>query len=186
MDVEGNETADGLAKAGSQLQQQTATPTSLAWLRRQTKANRIDQWEEQWKTARKGASYKGEPRLKLDSAIIPLHKFDSNTIIQLRTGHGYFNSYLATKSTAHKKIPSTRCNCRTPTQSPQHLLLYCIRYTEARRALRAAIRPLPFTMEILLHTPVGTSALVDFVKSTGVAKRPDILCWMSERRKGED
>jgi len=110
-DVEGNKIADSLAKAGSQLQQRTATPTSLAWLHRQIKANRLDQWEEQWKTARKGASYKGEPQLKLDNAIIPLRKFDSSTIVQLRTGHGYFNSYLATKSTARKKIPSTRCNC---------------------------------------------------------------------------
>jgi hypothetical protein len=158
----------------------------LAWLRRQAKADRIYQWEEQWKTARKGASYKGEPRLKLDVAIAPLRKFDSSTIVQLRTGHGYFNSYLATKSTARKKIPSTRCNCRAPDQTPQHLLLYCIRYNEERRQLRIAVHPLPLTMEVLLHTPPGTRALVDFIKTTGVAKRPAILRWDSERRRGED
>jgi len=41
-------------------------------------------------------------------------------------------------------------------------------------------------MEVLLHTTAGTRALVDFIKATGVAKRPAILRWASERRRGED
>src|SRR5690606_27679955 len=109
--VDGNETADQLAKVGTQVQPQSVTTTSLAWLRRQAKSSRQQQWDRQWQTTRNGASYKGEPRLNLNAAIAPFRKFDSGTVVQLRTGHGYFNSYLATKSTAHKKIPSTRWNC---------------------------------------------------------------------------
>src|SRR5690606_23336329 len=185
-DVDGNETADQLAKTGTQLQSQLAITTCLAWLRRQAKSSRQQQWDRQWQTTRNGASYKGEPRLNLDAAIAPLRKFDSSIVVQLRTGHRYFNSYLATKSTARKKIPSTRYNCRAAQQTPEHFLLYCIKYKEDRRQLRIAVHPLPLTMEVLLHTPVGTRSLVDFIKATGVAKRPIILRWESERRRGED
>src|SRR5690606_34076992 len=118
---------DQLAKVGTQLQPQSAMTTSLAWLRRQAKSSRQQQWDQQWQTTRNGASYKGESRLNLDAAIAPLRKFDSSTVVQLRTGYGYFNSYLATKSTTRKKISSTRCNCHAAQQTPEHLLLYCIK-----------------------------------------------------------
>src|SRR5690606_34681021 len=85
-----------------------------------------------------------------------------------------------------QEISSTRCNCRAANQTPEHLLLHCIKFKQVQRQLRIAIHPLPLTMEVLLHIPVGTRSLVDFIKAMGVAKRPIILRWESKRRRGED
>ena len=182
--VHGNEIADHLAKTGSQTQILVGeTPTtSIAWIRRQARASRFEMWQDTWSTAEKGHSYLGELRLKLDAAIATNKRFDTATIVQLRTGHGYFNSYLATtKSSAHKKIPSERCNCRAPHQTPEHLLLYCIRYSEERKTLRKSVRGLPWRLQTVLHTPKGASATVVFLQQTGAAKRPNILQWASAR-----
>jgi ribonuclease HI len=186
-EVYGNEIADSLAKTGSQLTPKTATPVSLAWLRRQARATRIHQWKKAWSTKLKGRSYHDEPRLNLDEPIPSLHRYDSSTIVQLRTGHGYFNSYLASvKSTAQKTIRFMHCQCGAPNQTPEHLLLYCIRYNPARKQLRDAIHPLRLSLPNLLHTPVGLKGLIAFLQETKVAKRPDILRWRQEMERREE
>ena len=185
-EVSGNETADFLAKTGFKASAIPGDnpPVTLAWIRRQAKATRLELWQSVWNTADKGRSYQGEPRLKLDAPLRHTHRFDSSTIVQLRTGHGYFNSYLSSmKSSARKKIPFPRYNCRAPRQTPEHLLLYCVRFKEERKALRKAVGKLPWRLQTVLYTPVGLAAAIAFIQQTGVAKRPDILRWERESRE---
>ena len=185
-DVAGNEEADVLAKQGTTLQPTEQTTTTLAWLKRQVRAQRIEEWTHHWHTTHNGSSYEGEPRLKLDDPLKLLPRFETSTIVQLRTGHGYFNSYLATKSTARTKIPFTTCQCKAPDQTPKHLLLYCIRYKEERQKLRKYTAPFLFTTYSILHSSKGVKALAAFLRHTMVAKRPNILSWSEERRRGEE
>ena len=144
------------------------------------------EWTRLWKSSTPSKNYQGAPKIQLDQSIKDLPRFDSATIVQLRTGHGYFNSYLATKSTARKQIPSERCQCGYAQQTPEHLILHCSRYKEQRRHLHKAIRPLQETLLTTLHTTRGVAATVNFIKQTSVAKRPNILQWLWERRRREE
>ena len=99
-DVEGNEQADKLAKEGTTLQDNTREAyISLAYLGRMVKNQRFQEWQEQWKTSVIGRSYQGSPTTKFNPLAKTLSRHQVATLTQLRTGHGYFNSYL-------QRIPS--------------------------------------------------------------------------------
>ena len=54
-----------------------------------------------------------------------------STVTQLRTGHGYFDSYLYKIPT--NNTPSDQCSCRdNPPQTPVHLILWCPVHHRAR------------------------------------------------------
>jgi len=109
-EVKGNEIADELAKEGASKANKSSPYTSIAFLKRRIKELSLKEWEEQWKkTIRKGKTYQGQPNLKRSKALDLLPRSITSTITQLRTGHGYFNSYLV-------RIPNSgvllkRCNC---------------------------------------------------------------------------
>jgi hypothetical protein len=177
--VGGNEAADKLARRGaSAVGLHTSRYVSIAHLRRRIKELAMEEWNLAWRLARRGRSYSKLPQ-QLTTKVKPHLNFENrmvvSTLIQLRMGHGYFKSYLIRLSS----YDSEHCHCGARSQSPQHLLLECPCYTDPRRDMRRAVRP--FTLRMLLGTTAGITAVVRFLKVTGIATRR----WLREN-EGEE
>ena len=170
-DVEGNEIADVLAKEGTE-KPPAQQKISFAHLRRLVKQQAFMDWMESWRTGKKGASYHGKPLKKVDGRIATLHKREAARIIHMRTGHGYFNSYLA--RIPNSNVESPACPCGSRKQTAEHLLLYCKRYNRQRRDLRKALSGLPLNMEVALHTSRGLESTLKFLQETHIGLRPQV------------
>jgi hypothetical protein len=110
---------------------------------------------------------------------IPSKKY-SAAVIQLKTGHGYFRSYLVRAN----PDATNRClNGYTAIQSPEHLLLSCPNYNEERKMLRKNAnlkRQDPFAA--YFYGAKKITALLAFIRNTGIATRD----WLMEGRRQED
>ena len=184
-DVEGNEHADRLAKEDTTLQDDTQEAyIFLAYLGRMVKNQRFQEWQEQWKTSIVGRSYQGSPTTKFSPLAKELSRHQVATLTQLRTGHGYFNSYLQRIPSA--EVASAFCTCGRKHQTPEHLLLYCPLYSKERKEMARALKPIPLTKTTVLYTLKGTKALTTFLQSTNVATRQWILRGSQENSPDED
>jgi ribonuclease HI len=171
--VPGNEIADGLAKQGSTLPTLPKDCTvTYAFLRRQVKAAALDEWHETWSQRKTALAYKGSPSKKVDPALASASKHDSARVIQIRSGHGYFNSYLSNIPTS--SVLSSGCPCGNPRQTAEHLVLYCTRFKQARLLhLREWIVESPGRERWMdIYCRKGTQALLSFVKATSLCLRP--------------
>src|ERR1700681_2098676 len=87
--------ADKLAKKATLEKPPTYYHTSLSYLKRVTRAAKMQEWGERWmRHPAKGKNYVGTFRTKPDQIFTSGNRQLTSTVLQLRTGHGYFRSYL--------------------------------------------------------------------------------------------
>jgi len=173
-EVKGNEIADELAKEGAKegsIANKSSPYTSIAFLKRRVKELCLIEWNNQWQKNKKGKSYMGTPNLRRPKPLDLLPRNMTSTIVQLRTGHGYFNSYLV-------RIPSSgilleRCNCSPNPQTPKHLILECKFYSQQRKKLREDLKGLPLYLSTILYASRGIKALAGYISNTQIATRPN-------------
>jgi hypothetical protein len=178
--IPGSERADKLAeKAAKNKDGQYANEgyTSFTHLkvlaRRSTLRDWADKVREDFSANRMGRHYKqhfkehANPHWK--SPNHSSHKKHAAAIVQLKTGHGYFRSYLARRD----RVATNRCfNSCMAIQSPKHLVLRCPNYNEERKELRRVTklnRDSPFAA--YFQGKKNTNALLEFITNTGVATR---------------
>ena len=95
---------------------------------------------------------------------------------QLRTGHGYFNSYLGRPGNNNGLGLTPACKCGASRQTPEHLLVYCPRLSKDREILRtqcaeAAKHPTPLRFRNLLYDPSLIPPVAGYIKTTKMATR---------------
>jgi hypothetical protein len=171
--VVGNDTSDQLAKHGSQLPTTPSNCTiTYAHLRRQIRQQAKEDWERSWTQRQTALKYAGGPRLKLDEGLANASKKDSARAIQVRTGHGYFNAYLAQIRTSSVLTP--HCFCGNARQTPEHLILYCTFFKQARRVHLGdlIVRDATGSCWMNIYCKKGTQGLLSFLIHTSIARRP--------------
>jgi ribonuclease HI len=175
-EISGNDRADRLAKTAAQDPNQPAHPkTTIPYLKRRSKAARKSEWASIWDSyTSTGTHYEGSLRFKPDIHFASNNRQLISTITQLRTGHGYFNSYLHRIPTTNTKTSKCSCN-QGGDQTPTHLLLHCPLYSKARQRLfddedNRTKNP-RLRIDLLLHTNIGWYALQRFLTTTRIATR---------------
>ena len=169
LNVTGNEKADALAKEGATLNTINSTTYSLTWLKRHAKAEVFLDWMDEWDHSTHGRGYEGAPRRQLDPVYKSAARLLTSQILQLRTGHGYFRTYL--HRIRPERFASPLCHCGQDRQSPAHLLIHCSAFQRQRQALRKEMGTTPVTSQTLLYTHKGVEKLVPFLQATRVATR---------------
>ena len=132
----------------------------------------IDDWYGHWTEKNQtDRAYAGPFRLKPNTIMDTNDRQLVSSALQLRTGHGYFKSYLA-------NIPPNntddRCNCPSRAlQTTKHLLLHCRLYTEARKEITSGRtgEASRLNLHTLLHTKEGAPVLIKFLRKTKIATR---------------
>lgn len=95
----------------------------------------------------------------------------ASTVIQMRIGHAYTNSYLTRNPTTGIQ---RQCGCGNRNQTPEHLLLHCQNEPMKinRKALEKAIDPQLLNWITAIHSNPGLRATIDtFLTPTKVATR---------------
>ena len=171
--IEGNDMADTLAKQGSKLPVniQECT-TTYAYLRRKVKAQVLVDWTSKWAQRRTALTYEGSPTCKVNQALAKASKRDSARVVQIRSRHGYFNTYLSAIPNSSISTPS--CPCGNPRQTPEHLVLYCTRYKQARRQFLQEwiTQDANGSRWMNIYCRKGTQALLSFLGATSLCRRP--------------
>jgi hypothetical protein len=181
--IDGNELADKLAKEGL-----NSTPrdefTSRSHLKRLAKAKTVQEWGQDWHTAKKGKGTLYE-RIVQDSANFSLkQKFlglprpNQAAYIYLKTGIGYLKPFLKRVGSRTDDLCGT---CGTE-ENTTHLVLRCPRYKQQRAVLRRALPTMPLTLNVLFSTTKGRNALAAFLGSTNIATRQ----WYLEGSEGPE
>jgi ribonuclease HI len=172
-DVPGNELADKLAKKATLEKPPTYYHTSLSYLKRVTRAAKMQEWGDWWmRHPAKGKNYVGTFRTKPDQIFTSGNRQFNSTVTQLRTGHGYFRSYLYKIPT--NSVDSPHCPCRYGgPQSPEHLLLRCPLYQRERQRMRKEIGVVHprYLWKYLLYTDKAMKPLKHFLNDTHIATR---------------
>ena len=171
-EIQGNEHADRLAKAG--LKRQTKDPlTSLSYLKRKSKEEILKRWKQEWKETRpeqKGRAYskatQEKPKIAYKMQLLSGPKRVLAAYYQLKLGKGFYKQF----SKAIGKDDKGECfgNCRA-LQTPEHLLLHCKHYTAERKRMLKTLDTPTLTLQQLFSTAKGSAALIDFLKQTEIA-----------------
>jgi ribonuclease HI len=171
-EIQGNEHADKLAKAG--LKRKAINPiTSLSYLKRKAKEGILASWKQEWKNIRKaekGKAYttatQDRPKISYKMQILARSKRTQAAYFQLKLGKGFFKQF----SKAIGKDDKGECfgNCRS-LQTPKHLLLHCKHYTMERRKMTEALNTPTLTLQQLFTTAKGSAALLAFLEKTNIA-----------------
>jgi hypothetical protein len=127
-EIQGNEHADRLAKAG--LKRKAINPlTSLSYLKKKAKEEVLASWKQEWKNTRqaeKGKAYTtathDRPKISYRMQLLAGPKRSQAAYYQLKLGKGFFKQF----SKAIGKDNKGECfgDC-TSLQTPEHLLLHC-------------------------------------------------------------
>jgi ribonuclease HI len=168
-DIVGNEVADRLAKIATTSDQPNFPITTLSFLRRAIRAQKGVDWMREWELSHHGRSYHGKPTLRFGDFYRKGSRQQTSQLLAMRTGHGYFKSYL-------HRIPSSaidnpRCSCGSASQTPKHLLLDCRHFRRQRKELKRTVGQLPMDLHTLLHTKKGLEATAEFLAETGIGTR---------------
>ncbi|KAF8587536.1 hypothetical protein K439DRAFT_1337999 [Ramaria rubella] len=164
--IRGNERADKLAKAATQLRGSNQTTGTHALHLAKTKV--IDNWRREWKCTPPSGHYAiadhRPPSLKPPPHFLSLDCRIYGLVTQARTGHAFTGEYYATS------VPSNdvRCPCGEAGQALQtrtHIIRDCPRHDRHRHHLESAI-PNGHIADIL-GTPEGIFALANFIKASG-------------------
>ena len=179
--VKGNEIADFLAKQGSQL---IFNPihgvVTHAYLRRRIRKQALDEWNQLWIHRKAGRAFKGTPSRLIDKQLAHTSKRESSRVIQIRSGHGYFNSYLS--NIPNSGVRSPACHCGNPKQTPEHLVLYCKKFRRQRREFlqELMVRSPDGSWWVDIYSKLGTQQLLMFLKATSICLRPQVAAtWIS-------
>jgi hypothetical protein len=171
-EIEGNEHADRLAKAG--LKRKAINPvTSLSYLKRKAKEEILASWKQAWKNTRqaeKGKAYitATRDRAKVSYKMQPLAgpKRTQAAYYQLKLGKGFFKQFSKVIGKDDKGECFGDCNSL---QTPEHLLLHCKHYRKERRKMTETLDTPVLTLQLLFTTAKGSAALVAFLKETKIA-----------------
>jgi hypothetical protein len=170
--VDGNEKADGLAKEAARKRPRNFTPTlTMSFLKRAARAEMVREWQHTWESRPKGTNYTGPFKKKPDQFFFTGNRKLVSAITQLRTGHGYFNSYFHGIPSA--EIGSPLCSCRAGEhQTARHLILSCLHSWEERKELNRSFgRRQKLRLQPLLYAKNGFRPLQDYLVATGIATR---------------
>lgn len=188
-DIPGNERADDLAKEAAKMSPSSNTTSlALTGIRIKNLANK--EWREHLNNYTPSAveknsrTYAAKFLWRIGKKLcIPqgTKREIASAFYQLKTGHGYNKSYL------HRigKSETNCCSCGA-VQTPEHLLLSCRRYSEARRALMKELDTNRLTLPLLLHSKQGIAATLSFLDRTRVATRKWHLGQLEEEREEEE
>jgi ribonuclease HI len=110
-DISGNEHADRLAKMAASSKPPSISITSLTYLKRQIRAETLNEWNHKWETSKHGKYYQGKSKLSLENIYRSKARTLTSQILYLRTGHWFFKSYF--KQIRNTHIRNTRCKCNS-------------------------------------------------------------------------
>lgn len=179
MGIEGNEMADSLAKDASTgtttllhcpIRQLSALPHSQAAARATFKKEVGSRWTTQWNASKHGKRITKfdptPPGKRVTRMYRGLSRPHGSILTQLRSGHVGLNKYLA----RIKAVDSPLCtHCQT-TETVEHFLLGCRRFTNERHDLRKNVGRQhrgPLDRRTLLATPKHLPALFRYIEDTG-------------------
>jgi hypothetical protein len=174
MNIRGNELADKAAKKGTKLQYITPESyISLAFIKRKIRETGLTNWNNIWTDSKtKGKHYKQfecKPKWKQSTKVVRKQVFSS--YFQLKSGHGYFKSYLNRAFDAFSDI-CLDCNTK---ENPEHLLLNCRKYSSIRNKIKINKQLNQLSLKILFSTKQGQEFLFEYLKQTGIATRKNLL-----------
>ena len=193
--IPGNERADEAAKRGAKNEggrYPNVGYTSFTYVGVAIKQSCLDDWKShclQVRDANKNSHYfrnflrftdpkqrrYWKPRVKPCKVIAPKSYYAA--LNQLKTGHGYFRSYLAKRSRNHQNNTCFgQCTDRY-LQSPAHLLLSCPTYRKQRAELYKTfdINRSSLSLSGLLGTETIYKFTLNFIQATGISTR----AWMN-------
>lgn len=86
-EITGNELADKLAKEGAEKPAPSYPMTSISWLKRQTRAQLLDDWLNLWDNDKRkhGSLYHGSPKMRMDGQYYSNPRKITSSLVQLRT-----------------------------------------------------------------------------------------------------
>ncbi len=174
MNIRGNDLADKAAKKGTELQYITPESyISLAFIKRKIREKGLIKWNNIWsKSKSKGKHYNQfecKPKWKQSASTVKKQVFSS--YFQLKTGHGYFKSYL---NRAPDSYPDICFICNTK-ENPEHLLLNCKRYSSIRNKIKIEKQLNQLSLKILFSSKQGQDFLFEYIRQTGIATRKNML-----------
>ena len=94
-----------------------------------------------------------------------------SSYFQLKSGHGYFKSYL---NRAPDAFPDICLDCNIK-ENPEHLLLNCKKYSSIRNKIKIDKQLNQLSLKILFSTKQGQEFLFEYIKQTGIATRKSLL-----------
>ena len=110
------------------------------------------------KVVREGVRFACKPNIPAGARAVQL------AFIQLKLGIGYIKAYQKILGNTASNI----CRCGQM-HTTTHLLLYCKRHKEERKALHKAIGVRqPLNLQVLFSTALGREALLGFLSSTKI------------------
>ena len=130
--IQGNETADELARVGAAMEQ-IERPLNLQTVKQILKNNSKEKWMNRWATGNTGRTvYKEMSEPKKNDSINKLKRAHQCTIFQWRTTHAKTNLHLNRINPGH--APTCR-KCNAPYKTVAHILLECPKLQTPRREL---------------------------------------------------
>jgi len=174
MNIRGNELADKAAKKGTELQHTTPESyISLAFIKRKIRETGLTNWNNIWSDSKsKGKHYNQfecKPKWKQSVKIVKKQIFSS--YFQLKSGHGYFKSYI---NRAPDSSPDICFICNTK-ENPEHLVLNCKRYSSIRNKIKIEKQLNQLSLKILFSSKQGENFLFEYIKQTEIATRKSLL-----------
>ena len=186
-EIAGNEEADRLAKLATEsIDCLLSYKTSFAFLGiriNQLKKEEIYSILESEKKSKSPESYSNTFLWKISNKInLPLgtKRELASSFFQLKLGHGYLKSYLHRLNI----LSDNKCKCGLA-ETTKHLLLVCKKYRIQRKALlnriKDQVKVRGLNLPLLLHTQIGITNLLVFLKDTGICTR----MWHTQRLEEE-
>ena len=178
MNIEENELADKAAKKETKLKKIAAESyISLAFIKRKVKESAITEWSQIWQNSEKKekhySQFKCKSKWKIEAKIRKKQLW--STYIQLKLKHDYFKSYLNRLSNRLSNYDSDICQFCNARENPEHLLLYCRRYSQIRNKIKQEKQLDQLSLKILFSLISGQDFLFDYLKETKIATRKWLL-----------
>jgi ribonuclease HI len=143
--IAGNERADSLAKeaANIDISESIYNLFPLSFAKRHFHSVTVNEWEKQWKSTSKASQTK-QFFPSISDRLCVQHLKPNFILTQYLSGHGSFNSYL----NRFKLRESDLCDCGLSIESPLHVILECVLFTDERQQLINAIHRSGHTLPI--------------------------------------
>ncbi|QRW18647.1 Reverse transcriptase (RNA-dependent DNA polymerase) [Rhizoctonia solani] len=172
--IAGNELADELAKGSETLQPTPVFNRTITWAKTMATKRTTRDWKKVWAEHTitrpdSGTFIPRPPALKLHP-IFNRPTYPRNVqcrLVQFLTGHGFYGAYSAR---FHPHI-DPQCSCGEPSQTPEHLLMFCPNTEEYRHIITEASPERSW--EELFGTLPGLEAVSEFILKSGIGKCRD-------------